>query len=195
MRMTQSAAEPASSYTRMAMLLHWLVAVLMIANIPLIWSSDFVPDDSVRPIVDTHKSIGITVLGLAILRLMWRLANPPPPWPLSYKPWETRAAHAAHWVLYGLMFALPLSGWAHDSAWAAAPSHPMFLFGLFEWPRFGFLQGLAPATQDWWHDMLGAVHAWFAYVLMAVLALHILGALKHQFIDHDRELQRMLPWG
>ncbi len=189
------AAAQTRRYTRLAMLLHWLVAVLMIGNILLIWSSDYVPDDSVRPIIDTHKSIGITVLGLAILRLLWRFANKPPPLPESYPPIEKRAAHGAHWVLYGLMFALPLSGWAHDSAWSAAASHPMFLFGLVRWPRLGFLQGFDPKTQDWWHDTLGLVHTWFGYVLMAMLALHVLGALKHQFLDGDREFQRMLPWG
>ncbi len=182
-------------YSTLAMLLHWLIAILMIGNIALAWSADYVPDDSVRSIIDTHKSIGITVLGLAVLRLLWRYANPPPPIPATYKPWETKAAHAAHWVLYALMFALPLSGWAHDSAWSAASTHPMFWFGLFQWPRMGFLQGFDPKAQDWWHDTLGLVHTLFGYALLALLALHILGALKHQFIDKDREFQRMLPWG
>jgi cytochrome b561 len=186
---------PNSSYTRLAMLLHWLIAILMIGNIALIWTANYLPDDSVRPFIDTHKSIGITVLGLAVLRLLWRAANPPPPMPETYRPIEKRAAHAAHWVLYVLMFAMPLSGWAHDSAWSAASTHPMFLFGLFQWPRLSFLQGFDPKTQDWWHDTLGLVHTSLAYVLIALLVLHILGALKHQFIDKDREFQRMLPWG
>ena len=184
-----------AAYTRFAMLLHWLMAILIIGNVALGWAANYVADDTVRPVIDMHKSIGITVLGLAILRLLWRLANPPPPLPAFYPAIERRAAHVAHWVLYALIFLLPLSGWAHDSAWQDAATHPMFLFGLFRWPRLGFLQGFDPATQTWLHDLLGTLHFSFGYVLYALLAVHILGALKHQFLDGDAEFQRILPWG
>lgn len=180
-------------YTRIAMLLHWLVAALIISNVVLIWTVDLWSDERVRPVIDTHKSIGITVLGLALLRLLWRLANPPPPMPASLQPWEKRAAHTAHWLLYALIFALPLSGWLHDSAWKDAGTHPMYLFGLFEWPRIAAAGGFDPATQDRLHDALGLAHTAFGYGLYALLALHVLGALKHQFYDGHAELERMWP--
>ena len=182
-------------YTRLAMLLHWLTAALIIANVLIVWTVDALPDDFARPMIDTHKSMGITVLGLSILRLLWRLANPPPAFPDGYARWERRAAHAAHGLLYALLFLMPLSGWMHDSAWSAAASHPMYLFGLFEWPRLGFIMALDPATKERMHDLFGLIHTSFGYVLYAVLALHVLAALKHQFIDGEAELQRILPWG
>ena len=182
-------------YTRMAMLLHWAIAALIIANVALIWTVGLLPDDSVRPVIDTHKSIGITVLGLALMRVLWRASHPPPPMPAGYKRWERMAAHAAHIALYGIIFALPLSGWLHDSAWTAAATHPMYYFGLFEWPRIAIFNGLDHAQRDVVHDQLGAVHAWFGYILYGLLAAHIIGALKHQWLDHHPELQRILPWG
>ncbi len=190
--MTSSPTPPAR-YTRTAMLLHWLIAALMIGNVILAWTAESLPDDWVRPAIDTHKSIGITVLGLAVLRLLWRFAHTPPPMPTDYAAIERRFAHKAHWGLYLLMFALPLSGWLHDSAWSAAAAHPMYMFGLFEWPRLGFVNGFPLAQQDHLHDLLGLVHTRFGYVLYVLLALHILGALKHQFIDGHAEFQRMWP--
>lgn len=182
-------------YTRIAMLLHWLIAALIVANVALIWSVDLLPDESVRPVIDTHKSIGITVLGLAILRVLWRVAHKPPAMPQAYARWERVAAHTAHGALYVIIFALPLSGWLHDSAWNAAASHPMRLFGLFEWPRIAIFNGYDPASRDVLHDQLGALHTWCGYILYALLAAHIIGALKHQWLDRQAELQRILPWG
>jgi cytochrome b561 len=182
-------------YTRIAMLLHWLVAALIIANVALIWTVDYLPDDSVRPVIDTHKSIGVTVLGLALLRVLWRWGHKPPPIPRFYPRWERGAAHAAHAALYLIIFALPLSGWLHDSAWNGAASHPMQYFGLFEWPRIAIFNGYSAAQRDVLHDQLGALHTWCGYILYALLAAHILGALKHQWLDRHPELQRILPWG
>ncbi|HWT21145.1 MAG TPA: cytochrome b [Variovorax sp.] len=180
-------------YTRTAIALHWLIAVLMIANIVLILPVEHYPDAWVRPAIDTHKSIGITVLGLVILRLLWRATHRPPALPGSYGALERFAAHAAHGALYLLMVLLPLSGWMHDSAWKDAATHPMQLFGLFEWPRIGWIMAIEPALKETWHTVLGGVHAWAGYVLYVLLGLHVLGALKHQFLDGEAELQRMLP--
>ena len=175
------------------MILHWLVAVLIGINIALIWSVDLWPDEAVRPVVDTHKSIGITVLGLAILRLLWRAAHRPPPLPATYAAWEKRAAQAAHMALYVLIFAIPLSGWMHDSAWKDAAQFPMKLFGLVPWPRIGVITDLDPQTKETLHDLFGGVHVWLSYVLYALFALHVAGALKHQWLDKEPEIQRMLP--
>lgn len=179
-------------YTRVAMALHWIVAVLIIGNVALGLAADSLPDDWIRSAVDTHKSIGLTVLGLAVLRLLWRLANPPPAMPDSYSSLERFGAHAAHWLLYVLIFAMPITGWIHDSAWEGAPTHPFLLWGVIPHIRIGAIEALDAATKQQIHSVFFAFHVWFAYALYALLALHILGALKHQFLDGERELQRML---
>ncbi len=178
-------------YTRTAVVLHWLVAVVIIANVALALSADSLPDEWVRPVIDAHKSTGITVLGLVLLRILWRIGHPPPPLPRSYARWERFAAHAAHGVLYALMLLLPLSGWLHDSAWKDAATHPMQLFGLVPWPRIGFIMSIEPVTKESLHDLFGTFHTAFGYILYGLLALHVGGALKHQLIDREPELQRM----
>jgi len=182
-----------SRYTRTAMILHWIIAVLIIVNVALGLSADSLPDDWVRPVIDTHKSIGITVLGLALLRVLWRVSHRPPPLPREFPSWERIAAHVAHFLLYFLMIALPLSGWAHDSAWKAAASHPMHLFGVIPFPRIGFIMNLDPAVKEPWHDKLGALHTYLGYALYALLAMHIGGALKHELIDRHSVIKRMVP--
>ena len=191
-------ADDVLKYTRVAMLLHWAIALLILANIALGLSASLLPtsvlsDTDARFVIDTHKSIGITVLGLAIARVLWRFTHRPPPLPAVFPGWEKTAAHAAHIALYVLIFALPLTGWMHDSAWSAAATHPMHLFGLVPWPRLGFLMHLDPALKDQLHTQLGTLHTWCGYALYVVLALHIAGALKHQWIDRHPVLRRMLP--
>ncbi|NIE64679.1 cytochrome b [Burkholderia sp. Ax-1719] len=193
-----SAAPPAQKYTRVAVLLHWSIALLMLGNVALGLTAALLPDgtlsdENIRFVIDTHKSIGITVLGLAILRVLWRLTHRPPPLPAEFPMWERAAAHAAHLALYVLIFAMPLTGWLHDSAWVAAASHPMYLFGLFQWPRIGFIMNLDPATKNQLHEQFGALHTACSYALYGVLALHIAGALKHQWIDRHSVLRRMMP--
>ena len=178
-------------YSRPAIWLHWIVAALLVGNTALGLYAEAAPDDWVRALIDTHKSVGITVLGLAVLRLSWRLSHAPPPLPKTYPLWERWTAHAAHWALYAMVFALPLTGWAHDSAWKGWEAHPMQWFGLFPWPRIGVIAALPPDLKEQWHDTLFAAHEAAAWALYALLAAHILGALKHQWIDGHAELQRM----
>jgi cytochrome b561 len=180
-------------YTRVAIGLHWLIAILMAVNTALGLSADHWPDDWIRPVVDTHKSIGITVLGLALMRMLWRATHRPPPLPAGYQRWERIASHLAHLGLYGLMLALPLSGWLHDSAWKGGPTHPMFLFGLIPFPRIGWIADMPAGPKERLHDVLFAWHQAFGYCLYALVALHILGALKHQWLDREPELRRMWP--
>lgn len=190
MRMT---AVHVPRYTRVAMVLHWSVAILIVAGVVLIWMVNLVPENAARPVVDTHKSIGILVLGLVLLRILWRLANPPPPLPISYAPWERYGAHAAHFMLYALILALPISGWLHDSAYKEAAKYPMQLFYLVPWPRIGFIMDLEPVFKESFHVVTGAIHVWLSYLLYALFALHVGAALKHQFVDREPELERMLP--
>lgn len=186
-------AEPATRYTRLAMFLHWLVAILIAINLILVWTVDLLPQSYSRLFINNHKSIGITVLGLALLRLLWRAANPPPPLLAGTPTYQRHAAHAAHLVLYVLIFTLPLTGWMHDSAWKDAAANPMRLFDLIPWPRIGLIENLDPQTKEQFHAVLYQVHGSLALVLYGLVTIHILGALKHQFIDKQPELQRMWP--
>ena len=180
-------------YTRTAMLLHWLIAAGIVVNVALAWIWPVLADAAVRPAIDTHKSIGITILGLAVMRLLWRFTHRPPPLPPHHAPIERKAAHGVHWGLYALLFAMPLTGWIMDSAYKDAASHPMFWFGLFEWPRIAPILHLDPALRERVHDGFGAAHHYLAWAVYGLFALHVGGALKHQWIDGDRELERMLP--
>lgn len=173
------------------MILHWLVAVLIITNVALALTVDWFPGGMVRPIIDLHKSIGITVLGLALLRILWRLSHRPPPLPAHHPKRERLAAHTVHILLYGLILALPISGWVHDSAFKLAAAHPLRLFWLVPFPRIGPIAVLDPVTKEHVHSVWYAIHTWLAYSLYVLVALHVLGALKHQFVDRDGELRRM----
>lgn len=180
-------------YTHVAMAFHWVIAAGIVANVALAWSWPYLADASVRPAIDTHKSIGITILGLAILRVLWRLTHTPPAFPSHYRDWERRVSGVVHGFLYLLIFVMPLTGWIMDSAYKDAASHPMRLFGLIGWPRIGAVMTLDPATRDRVHDLFGAAHGYAAWGLYALVALHVVGALKHKFLDRHRELQRMWP--
>ena len=78
-----------------------------------------------RPLIDMHKSIGLTLLGLVALRILWRLGHKPPPMPARYPAYERKGAHLAHLLLYAVILLLPLTGYIHDSAWKLAASHPI----------------------------------------------------------------------
>ncbi|MDE8344573.1 MAG: cytochrome b/b6 domain-containing protein [Acidocella sp.] len=178
-------------YTKTAVTLHWLIALFITANVILAIGAGYVPDADVRPMIDLHKSLGITVLGLFIARVLWRLTHKPPPLPAAYRPLEALAAHAAHLALYALILALPVTGWIHDSAWSAAASHPMKLFWIIPWFRLSFITGLDPASKAYVHTLFGHIHTYLSYALYGVLGAHVLGALKHQFFDKHPEIQRM----
>ncbi len=178
-------------YASTAVVLHWLIALCIICNVVLGLGANYVPDAWVRPMINLHKSIGITVLGLVLVRIAWRLTHKPPALPENYAPLERLAAHTVHFLLYALILALPLTGWIHDSAFALAAQHPLILFGVIPWFRLGFITDLAPAAKDHIHSLFGMIHTYLGYALYGVFALHILGALKHQFWDKDPEIQRM----
>jgi cytochrome b561 len=128
-----------------------------------------------------HKWTGICILALSALRLLWRLAHAPPP-DLPAPPWQLRAAHATHWALYALFFAVPLMGWAYSSA----AGFPVVLFGLIPLPDFiSPDKVMAEAIKPW--------HGYLAFVLATLAALHVAAAIKHQWLDRDGLLGRMWP--
>lgn len=177
-------------YTKIATVLHWLVALGILYNLGSMLLVD--DHDRTRAFINLHKSVGLTVLGLGLLRILWRVGHTPPALPGTYKPWERTASHAAHYTLYALMILVPLTGWLHDSAWKGASAHPLVLYGVIPWFRLPPFTTMAPAAQDYWHDTFGFWHAIIlTYALYAVFLAHLGGALKHQFIDREKELQRM----
>jgi len=182
-------------YSRPAMILHWAIAFCIVFNVMLawLWQLELLPDAKVRSAIDWHKSIGIVVLGLAIMRLLWRYAQKPPPLPAGFQKWEIRLSGFTHVLLYVIMLGMPLSGWIMDSAWKDAASHPMIFMNLFEWPRIGFIMALDPDTKKTIHDSFGEMHEIGSYLLYALFTMHVAGALKHQWLDKQPELQRMWP--
>lgn len=178
-------------YTRTAIGLHWVIAALIAVSVVLGLTADALPENWIRPAIDMHKSFGLTVLGLVLARILWRLSHPAPPLPGAYARLERIAAHGVHLLLYGLMLLLPVSGWLHDSAFKDAATHPLSLFGIIPWFRIAAIQALPAEPKEVLHGQLFALHVWASYALYALIALHVLAALKHQFIDRHAELQRM----
>ena len=191
----RSHEEPVRRYNRFAMVLHWLVAALLLINVVYGLEAASADDAHVRPLIDMHKSIGLTLLGLVALRILWRLGHKPPPLPPTYPAYERKGAHLAHLFLYTVMLLLPLTGYIHDSAWKLAATHPIELYGLVPFPRIGIVENLAAGPKEQVHALFGAAHVWLGYALYALFALHIAGVLKHHAIDHESELSRMLPGG
>jgi len=179
-------------YTKPAVILHWLIGLAMLYNL----ISMLILDDNARsrPFIDLHKSIGITVLGLVVMRLLWRAANTPPALPDTYKPWERTLSHAVHGMLYLMILVMPLSGWIMNSASInkdTGQPYGIDLFHIAPWFNLPFFNGMDAAAHKGWHEFFGGVHALGGWALLALLILHVGGALKHQFMDKEKELQRM----
>ena len=180
-------------YTRPAILLHWAIAMLIIFNVVMIWLIDTFPAAWERPVINLHKSIGLTVLGLALMRILWRVTHAPPPPPAGQARWEVTASHLAHFALYVIIIGLPLTGYMHDSAFKGAAEHPLTLFGLVDFPRIGWIIAISQPDKEVLHKLFFQWHAAFALALYGLFVLHVAGALKHQWLDRQRELQRMWP--
>jgi cytochrome b561 len=182
---------PSAHYTRVAITLHWLIAIgiLSLIVIGLVMTQLHLTTGTKFQLFQLHKSIGITVLGLALLRVAWRLSHRPPPLPSSMPAAERQAAESTHTTLYVFMLGLPLSGWAMVSA--SPRNIPTVLYGLVHWPHLPVLSTLHDkATVE---KVLVYVHVVGAWMLIAVLVLHIGAALRHQFILRDQIMSRMLP--
>jgi cytochrome b561 len=178
-------------YSRTAIILHWLIAALVIGNLILAWIFHTVPVEIAQPYTNAHKTIGITVLGLALLRLLWRIGHPPPPFNPAIPRWQVIAARTGHAALYFIIFAMPLSGWIYDSAWEYAADVPIDVFGLFEMPRIAWVTDLSPEPKKAFDNVAGYAHVWLSYLLYVLLAAHLIGAFKHQWLDRVPTLQRM----
>lgn len=171
---------PATRYSTGAILLHWLIAALLIANLLLA----FVLMEGSRTLFPIHQSIGIVVLLLTLVRIGWRVTHPVPALPATLAVWERMVARITHAGFYLLLLALPLLGWAAASSGKRGTGA---LFGVIPWFDLP-----VPRVHDL-HEAFGEAHELAAYLTLALVALHIAGALKHQFLDRDGVLARMLP--
>ncbi len=185
---------PIRRYSQVAVLLHWLVAALIVTNVLLAWTWDSLSKADSHAAINIHKSIGLTVFGLALLRLLWRFSHRPPAYPATYQRWERLLSHIVHGLLYLVMFGLPLTGYIMDSAPKGPAEHPIVWFGLFEFPHISAILHLAPTLRAQVHEFFETAHGLSADALYALLFLHVTGALKHQFIDRIKAVQRM-SWG
>jgi cytochrome b561 len=175
----------ASRYGSVAKLLHWTIVLLIIAQFVLASSAEDLPNGLEKlKLLATHKSIGMTVLMLALFRLGWRLANVVPPPPPGMPRWQVVAAHASHGLLYALLIAQPITGWIMSSA----RNFPVAYFGWFQWPDL-----VEPS--DALHERFEDIHHLLAEVLLVVALLHAAAALYHHFGSRDEVLLRMLPFG
>jgi cytochrome b561 len=176
-------AEPRNRYSIVSLVFHWGLALLILCQVLLITAHDATEGPVSREFVQVHKALGLTILILTLARIGWRLANPAIALPGDMPRWEVIAARTTHVLFYVLLIALPLSGWAASSA----AGRPITWFGLFQWP-------LLPLTHD--RDLAGALmtlHRAGVKVLYVLLALHVLAALKHHFVNRDNVLHRMIP--
>lgn len=165
--------------------IHWLMAALIVVQGVVGWvGHEMARSPAKVDVMTAHKSLGITLLLLVILRLLWRLSHPAPPLPAQTKRWEIRAAWLSHAALYLLMFALPLSGWLT----ASTSIVPWKLWWVMPWPAIA-------APDPGLHEFAGEVHETLVKLLIAVLIVHIAAALRHHFLKRDDVLLRMWRGG
>jgi cytochrome b561 len=177
-------AHHTAHYTATAIGLHWLMALLIVCALTLGYYMSGLPFSPSRiRLFNYHKWLGITILAIAAARLLWRLSHRPPAFP-AMPAWQRSTAHAVHWLLYGLFFAVPLAGWAYSSA----AGFPIVWLGLVPLPDWVSPDKALAAR-------LATLHAVLAYSLAAVVVLHVVAAIKHGFDDPVGYLQRMTSIG
>lgn len=171
-------------YTVPAIVFHWLIALMIVGAFVMGLVMTDMPGITPTKLkyFTWHKWAGVTILGLAALRLLWRLLKPAPPYPASMPEWQKSAANGLHGLLYLLMFAVPLSGYFYT----LASGIPVVWFGLVKLP---VLIDASPELKP----VFKALHFWLNMLLAGLVAMHVGAALKHHFIDRDGVLKRMLP--
>lgn len=171
---------PNTRYSTVAIAFHWVLALAIVGAFGMgVYMSDLPFSPQRLKYYNWHKWAGVTILALSALRLLWRLTHRPPA-DLPMPTWQRGAAHATHWALYALFFAVPLVGWAYSSA----AGFPIVWFGVLPLPDFVSPdKALAEAIKPW--------HGYLAYALAALVVMHIAAALKHQFVDRDGLIGRM----
>jgi cytochrome b561 len=180
--MTSSSAKPV--YTGTAQLLHWLIVALLIAQFIFGWTMPHIGRTvPVSTLIDLHLWFGTLILFVAVIRLAWRVTHREPEPEDGLPPWQVASARVVHWLLYVLLFVVPILGWINAS-WRGMP---VTFFGLFELPKL-----VATRAPNW--GFTGDLHGVLAeYAMLALVGIHVAAALYHHFIRRDGVLQRMLP--
>jgi cytochrome b561 len=175
---------PTANYTRTAITLHWLIALLMVCAFGLGWVMTGIHGITPTKLryYSWHKSLGVTVFALGLLRIAWRATHRAPALPPGMPRWQRAAAHGAHALLYVLMFAVPLSGYFYSSA----ANVPVVYFRLVPLPML-----IAP--DPLLKSILHTLHVGLNVTLAVLVVVHVLAALKHQWLDRDGLLARMIP--
>ncbi|MES2781289.1 MAG: cytochrome b [Pseudomonadota bacterium] len=171
-------------YSKIAILFHWVIAILIATNVLLATLADDLSRSASAVFMNPHKAIGISILVLSVARLLWRLGHRPPPLPGKVAGLQAFAGHAVHILFYVLMIAVPLTGWLMVAASDRAP--PIDFFGLF---TIDSPIGKSELLSEIGHEG----HELLVTPLIILIGLHVAGALKHQFIDRLPFLQRMWP--
>jgi cytochrome b561 len=179
------ASESSNRYTGVAIGLHWLMALMILGSLGMGWYMSDLPFSPQRlKYYNWHKWAGVTLLAVAVLRLLWRLTHRPPA--LSERirrampPWQHQVAEWTHRLMYLLFFAVPLLGWAYSSA----AGFPIVWFGVLPLPDF------VPKDKAL-SEAIKPFHAIAAYTLLTLVVLHVAAALKHHFVDRDGLLARI----
>jgi cytochrome b561 len=174
----------ANQYGMIQITLHWLIAFAVFGLFGLgLWMVELTYYDAwYRAAPDLHRSIGVLVVSLMVLRLLWRSFNPSVKPLASHQAWEVKLAKVTHGLMYLLVVLLGVSGYMITTA----NGQPLMVFDWFAIPAIDF--GI-----EYQEELAGDVHEWLAWSLIGLAALHIIGALKHHFVDRDSTLKRMLP--
>ncbi len=178
-------------YSDVAIILHWLMAVLFIGLLAVGKYMASLPEDSAETftLIQWHKTCGVLVLLLAVLRLLWRCTHKPPPETDAMPAWQQGGASAVHFCLYLAMLLIPLSGWVMVSA--SELGVPTLLFDVIEWPHLSLVENAANSRTI--SSNAHRAHELLANVAILALLVHVGAAIKHRLVDRDGVMQRMLP--
>ena len=170
-------------YTRVAIALHWLVAALVLVQVAWGWGMQEIPKQPPGLRADAfnvHKSIGLTIFALMLVRLGWRLRHPPPPLP-PLPRWQSMLARGNHAVLYVALFVMPIAGYLGS----VFSGYPVKAFGV-TWTAWGWKDDSIKAA-------MSLVHLWTSWVLVGAIGLHLAGVAKHAIVERDGLMRRMWP--
>ena len=175
-----------TKYSGLAMLLHWLVAALVIAQLLIAVTAERAPTrEAGGAIMANHVALGVLIFALVAVRLVWRQLSPPPPANPNHATWERTLARIVYFAFYTLLLVMPIAGWIAMSSFG----EPISVFGLFQLPALPVPNNPALGEQ------IFELHGASGIALLVLAAFHSLAALKHTLLDKDRTLFRMLPFG